>query len=233
MYGGFTTSYSWLSYKYHLCLYIYLHTKPTAQARSLEKQQRILAAMDGLLHKKSFSVISIGELAAESGVSPATIYQRFQNNDALGAVLLTLYFEKVQMWAQRPRGETSGAVTTGLTAQLRRVATDAWDQAQALGYVMRPAYLYSRRHPERTGEEWKRLAQVAREGFRAFVRDQAPELSPAMAPRAADTLCDLFNFMLLGPLLHDEDPRWHTPRARDDFADSLTALARGYLAAAI
>ncbi len=207
-----------------------MHSKPTTQARSLEKQQRILAAMDALLRQKPFAAIRIGELATEAGVSPATIYQRFQNDDALGAVLLTLYFDQVQQWARRPRDDAKGTARTDLPAMLRGIATDAWDQVQALGHVMRPAYLYSRQHPERTGAEWQRLAQMAREGFRAFVLGQAKGLAPAHAERAADTLCDLFNFMLLGPLLHDEDPRWRQPQARHEFADALAALAQGYLA---
>lgn len=209
-----------------------MHAKPAAQTRSLEKQQRILAAMDALLRRKPYGSIGIGDLADAAEVSPATIYQRFDNDDALGAVLLTLYYQKVQEWAARPPTGSSGATKTDLAAQLRGIATNAWDQVQELGYVMRPAYLYSRQHPARTGEQWQRLSQIAREGFRAFVVGHRPELTPARAQGAADTLCDLFNFMLLGPLLHDEDLRWRKPRARAEFADTLSALAQGYLAGA-
>jgi AcrR family transcriptional regulator len=206
-----------------------MRTKPASQSRSQDKQQRILAAMDGLLRTKPFASISVTELAAAAAVSPATIYQRFRNDDALGAVLLTLYFEKVHEWAHRPRPKKAGADKAGASEQLRTVAADAWDQVQALGYVIRPAYLYSRQYPERTGEDWKQAARMAREGFRGLVLRLAPGLSPRQAQRTADTLCDLFNFMLLGPLLHDEDPRWRAPRARRDFVDTMAALAHGYL----
>jgi AcrR family transcriptional regulator len=206
-----------------------MRTKPALQSRTRDKQQRILSAMDGLLRSKPFSSINVAELAAAAGVSPATIYQRFRNDDVLGAVLLTLYFDKVRDWALRPRPKSPVAAGAPLAEQLRHIAGEAWDQAQALGYVMRPAYLYSRQHPGRTGEEWNQMAQVARAGFRAFVQGHFPALSPARTQRAADTLCDLFNFMLLGPLLHDEDPRWHAPRARRDFVDALAGLALGFL----
>lgn len=206
-----------------------MRTKPASQSRSQVKQQRILAAMDGLLRRKPFSSISVAELATAAAVAPATIYQRFRNDDVLGAVLLTLYFEKVQEWASRPRPRKAGAHKASPAEQLRAVAADAWDQVHALGYVMRPAYLYSRQHPDRTGEDWARSARMAREGFRGFVLSLSTGLSPTQTQRAADTLCDLFNFMLLGPLLHDEDPRWHAPRARQEFVNALAALAQGYL----
>jgi hypothetical protein len=110
------------------------------------------------------------------------------------------------------------------------MAADAWDQVQALGHVMRPAYLYSRQHPDRTGEEWQKAARIARQGFLEFVRIHAPTLSPSRMQRTADTLCDLYNFMLLGPLLHGEDPRWKAPRARREYVDAVSELAQGYLA---
>lgn len=205
-----------------------MRIKPAVQNRSAEKQQRILNAMDALLRRKPFSTISVSELAGEAGVAPATIYQRFENEDALGAVLLSLYYQKVEAWALRPRRVERDSAAD-LASRLQAVAADAWDQVQQLGYVMRPAYLHSRQHPERSGEEWQRLARTARAGFRGFILSHAAHLKPAQAQRAAEVLCDLFNFMLLGPLLHDEDPRWRAPRARRDFVEAVVRLANGYM----
>lgn len=205
-----------------------MKAKPAIQLRSRDKRDRILNALDNLLKQQPFTTITVADLAREAKISPATLYQRFSNEDAMGSVLLALYLARSQEWAQRERPAAKPR-STKLRSQLRGIAADAWDQVAALGHVMRPAYLYSRQHPERTGAEWRRLEQVARDGFRAFLRGHAAALHMHDTDRAADTLCDLFNFMLLGRLLHGEEPRWQTAGARDDFADMLAQLAGRYL----
>jgi len=202
--------------------------KPASQLRSQQKRDRILAAMDVLLRTRPFAGISVGDLAAQARVPVATVYQRFSNDDVMGAVLLALYFAKVQEWAQRPRLKASSP-SISLHAQLLEIATDAMGQIQALGHVMRPAYLYSRQHPHRAEAEWSRLEQLAREGFGAFIRTRAADLSLPDTNHAADVLCDLFNFMLIGPLLHDDSPRWRMPGAQAQFAETLATLAHRYL----
>ena len=69
--------------------------------------------MDVLLRRKAFSEISINDIARKSGVSPATIYQRFQNRDAAASVLLELYFRRVEEWAMRPREKSASSRSTG------------------------------------------------------------------------------------------------------------------------
>jgi AcrR family transcriptional regulator len=205
-----------------------VNTKPASQARSRDKRDRVLAALDTLLRQRPFTAISVSDLAHAAQVSPATLYQRFSNEDALGSVLLALYFARCEEWARRPRPAMPPG-PSDLRSQLRSIAAGAWDQMATLGHVMRPAYLYSRQHPERTGAEWRRLEQVARDGFRAFLHGHATAVRVPDIDQAADTLCDLFNFMLLGPLLHHEAPRWHTAGAREDFANTLAELAGRYL----
>lgn len=205
-----------------------MRAKPVNQKRSQDKRDRILNALDTLLACKPFVEISIAELAKGAEVSPATIYQRFSNVEALASVLLELYFLKVEEWAKRPRRPANLGDST-LFDLLVRVAGDAYDQVSQLGYVMRPAYLYSRQRPDRVGSEWTRLHQMAVAGFKSFLAERAADTKVTNIDEAAELLANFFNLMLLGPLLHKNDSNWKTLEDREKFAESLATMAYRYL----
>jgi AcrR family transcriptional regulator len=204
-----------------------MRAKPTSQQRSQDKRDRILTAMDTLLLRKSFAEISVADLAAKAKVAQATIYQRFSNADATASVLMELYFRHVEAWARRRRQPRRRGHS--LFEALVIIALDAYDQVATLGYVMRPAYLYSRHRPERAGAEWVRLEQVAIDGFKAFLRQWSAQIRVRDIDQAAALICYLFNFMLLGPLLHGEEMRRSQLGSRKQFADALASLAHRYL----
>ncbi len=206
-----------------------LRAKPASQRRSLQKRERILAAMDGLLQRRPFTEISVADLAREAGVSPATLYQRFSNVDASASVLLELYFRKVEEWAHRPRRRPA-ASDAPLRDALRAIASDAYAQLAAIGHIMRPAYLYSREHPDRVGKGWARLQETALQGFRAFLRTRSNEVLVKDPDEAAEVLAHLFNLQLLGPLLHGAESDWRSASHRKRFADRLAELAFRFLA---
>lgn len=204
-----------------------MRTKPTLQRRSYDKRERILGAMDALLTRKPFAEISVIALAAKAKVAPATIYQRFSNADATASVVLELYFQKVEEWARRPRQRAGrpASLFDGLLA----IARDAYDQVETLGYVMRPAYLYSRHRPDRAGAEWSRLRQMALEGFEGFLQQHESELRVRDVADSAALLAYVFNFMLLGPLLHADEMGAAPLGSREQFAHSVATLAYRYL----
>jgi AcrR family transcriptional regulator len=204
-----------------------MRAKPTSQHRSQEKRDRILNAMDALLLRKTFAEISVAGLAAKAKVAQATIYQRFSNEDATASVLMELYFRHVEGWARRRRQPPRRGES--LFEALVTIASDAHDQVAALGYVMRPAYLYSRHRPDRAGAEWARLEQVALDGFKTFLQQWSAEIRVHDIDQAAALICYLFNFMLLGPLLHGEEMRRSRLGSRKRFADALASLAHRYL----
>lgn len=198
-----------------------LRAKPASQRRSQDTRERLLAALDRLLRARPFEQIGVTDLAREAGVAPATLYQRFSNTHAMAAVLLELYYRSVEDWARRPRGPA--AVPRSLHAALHAAAVDGVRQVRALGHVMRPAYLYSRQHPEHVGAEWSRLEGLAQRGFEALLDRYAAEVRVPDRRQAAAVLCRLFNLQLLGPLLHGKPDRKR-------FADELAALAYRYVA---
>lgn len=200
--------------------------KPAAQSRSQEKLQRILQAMESLLAQKPFESITIGDIAAAAGISPATIYQRFRNEDAAGAILLELYFQRAQDWAARPKNQRPDV---SLHGSLLAIGEDAWDQAAGLGHIMRPAYLYSRRWPERAGEDWKRLEAMATKGFEAFVGRHDGEITLTDPKAAAATMGLTINMMLAALLLHGGDGAPSPLHDRETFSTELASLVYRYL----
>ncbi len=205
-----------------------MRAKPTRQERSQQKRDRILAAMDALLRTRPFPDIGVADLARRARVSPATLYQRFSNVDATASVLLELYYRRVEEWAARPKKAVLPQ-DAPLFDALKRIAGDAYDQVTALGHILRPAYLYSRQHPERVGADWSRLADIAQRGFQAFLRGRVSQLSVDDVDRSANVLCYLFNLLLLGPLLHAADRLSSPARNREKFSEMLATLACGYL----
>ena len=204
-----------------------MRAKPTSQQRSQEKRDRILNAMDALLLRKSFAEISVADLAAKAKVAQATIYQRFSNADA------TARCSWSSTSGMSRRGHSAGVSRPrrgeSLFEALVTIAGDAHDQVAALGYVMRPAYLYSRHRPDRAGAEWARLEQVALDGFKTFLQQWSAQIRVRDIDQAAALICYLFNFMLLGPLLHGEEMRRSRLGSRKRFADALASLAHRYL----
>ncbi len=56
---------------------------PPRQARSEAKLDALMNAVEILLREKPYNDVSVSELAAEAGVSPAYLYTRFENKQAL------------------------------------------------------------------------------------------------------------------------------------------------------
>src|SRR5690606_31252701 len=204
-----------------------MRAKPVNQGRSREKRDRILRAMDALLRNKPFASISVAELAAEAGVSPATIYQRFSNRDATASVLLELYYQRVEEWARRHRRDDA-IERASLLEVLRMIARDGLRQVAELAHIMRPAYLYSRHRPDLVGPDWARLEKLSVDGFRALLNARSDELRVHDVDRAAAFLAYYYNMMLIGPLLHD-DSTWSLLKDPEQLATEIAAMAWQYL----
>lgn len=210
--------------------------KPTAQDRSKRTRDAIVDALDGLLREKAFHAIGVAEIAERAGVSTASIYQRFSNKEATVSILLELYMRRMEEWSLSPDGSASEVLeASSLRDALTALGLSAWRQLETLGYVMRPAYLYSRLRPELLGAEWSARMEQARLGFRTLLETYRDEIRRTDLARAADMVAALYNMMFLGLLLHREDMT-SGPAGRGlssdprVFAAELADVVLGYLA---
>jgi AcrR family transcriptional regulator len=215
-----------------------LGAKPAVQGRSRRSRDAIVEALDGLLREKEFAAIGVAEIAARAEVSAASIYQRFSNKDAAVSILLELYLRRVDDWSRSPHGGGAEAFNApDLRAALMAVGVSAWRQVEALGHVMRPAYLYSRLRPDLLGGQWSKRLEQARAGFRALLEAHRSEIRRTDLDRAAGAIAGFTNMMLVGLLLHRDDiesgPSGHElSRTPEAFAGELADFALGYLAVA-
>jgi AcrR family transcriptional regulator len=210
--------------------------KPAVQDRSRRSRDAIVEALDGLLHEEEFAAISIAEIAERAGVSAASIYQRFSNKDAAVSILLELYMRRVTDWSQSPEGGAADVLAApDLRAALMALGVSAWRQAEALGHVMRPAYLYSRLRPDLLGAQWSERIAQARAGFQGLLEAHRDEIRRTDLRRAAGAIAGFYNMMLVGLLLHRDDIEsgpsgQELSRRPEAFAAELADFAMGYLA---
>ena len=73
--------------------------KEPTQQRSLETQERILDAFEELLKETFLDDITVRQIAKKASITPATIYRRFENKDALLPVLYGRYEQRLEVWA--------------------------------------------------------------------------------------------------------------------------------------
>jgi len=208
-------------------------TKPASQQRSRETRDKLITALDELLREKEFGAISVAEIANRAGVSVASIYQRFDNRNAAVAILIALYLRRVtQWWSDLSRSASGSAGPASLREALVRVGREAWRQADDLRYVMRPAYLQSRLHPDLLDEHWRTQEERAVRGFRSLLTDHVDEIRHPDLTRAASMVAYFFNLMFLGRLLHPEGMSgWELPASGDEFAEELADFVCAYLVA--
>jgi AcrR family transcriptional regulator len=206
-------------------------TKPASQRRSRETRDKLIAALDELLREKDFGTISVVEIAHRAGVSVASIYQRFDNRNAAVAILIALYLRRVTQWWSDLSLDTSGSAdTASLREALIRVGRAAWRQSDELRYVMRPAYLQSRLHPDLLDEHWRTQEERAVRGFHSLLKDHVGEIRHPDLNRAVSMVAYFFNVMFLGRLLHPKGMSgWQLPASGDEFAEELADFVCGYL----
>jgi AcrR family transcriptional regulator len=206
-------------------------TKPASQRRSRETRDKLITALDELLREKDFGAISVAEIAGRAGVSAASIYQRFDNRNAAVAILIALYLRRTTRWWSDLAGSATGqAGRLSLRDELVLVGRAAWRQSDELRYVMRPAYLQSRLHPDLLDEHWRTQEERAVRGFHSLLANHAEEIHHPDLTRAASMVAYFFNLMFLGRLLHPEGMSgWEIPSRGDEFAEELADFVCGYL----
>lgn len=128
---------------------------PAKQARSRATLERLLKATAAVLEEGGLDAATLPRIAARARLSPATVYRRFPDKDALLQETFRRFFEEIyqrdlqlyrpELWAEVPLAEMA-----------RRVFRDLLEHNRSRAGLMLALMRYFARHPN---VEFKRQAQ--------------------------------------------------------------------------
>ena len=159
--------------------------------RSLEAHEKVLSAALVLFAERGIEATSMDSIAQASGVSKATIYNHWNDKEALLLEVMLM----VNGLDREPEDVDTGDLQRDLTIVLTRKPPDKFDAAR--NRMMPSLIAYSALHPE-FGKAWRHrvmepprqcLKRVLRRGIARGVLPQNLDLESAMA-------------LLLGPMLY-------------------------------
>jgi AcrR family transcriptional regulator len=118
------------------------------QDRSKNTQEKLLTALESLLAERFFEQITIRDIAQRAELSPATIYRRFQNKEALLPILYERYDNNLGKWA--------GSIWRGkrlerycdLASRIEWVVKEHVRFYKEFAPILRTVYVYNRLHGE-------------------------------------------------------------------------------------
>lgn len=116
------------------------------QNRSKDTQEKLLTALESLLEERFFEQITIRDIAQRAELSPATIYRRFQNKEALLPILYERYDHRLEEWA--------GSIWQGnrlkkygdLNSRIEWVIKEHVRFYKKFAPILRTLYIYNRLH---------------------------------------------------------------------------------------
>ena len=159
--------------------------------RSLEAHEKVLNAALALFAERGIEATSMDSIAQASGVSKATIYNHWDDKEALLLEVMLM----VNGLDREPEDVDTGDLQRDLTTVLTRKPPDQFEDAR--NRMMPSMIAYSALHPE-FGKAWRHrvmepprqcLKRVLRRGMARGVLPQNLDLEAAMA-------------LLLGPMLY-------------------------------
>jgi AcrR family transcriptional regulator len=174
------------------------------QKRALEKRNRIVAALGRMLKTMKFDDVTMPALAKEAGVAVGTIYQRFENKEALIPVIFELYEQRlIDFLAEDGRVEIEP--DAGLKPAIERIVYTAWAFTENEGHLLRATVLFARQRPDLMGDKWNGFIEQARQSAIQLMALFPEEVKVEEPDRAAAFLAYQLNLLPLEYGLFRED----------------------------
>lgn len=203
--------------------------RPPRQERSRRTLDRLLAATERLLARRSFEAISVQDIVRAARTSVGSFYARFPDKASLLTALYERYDQDVEPRIAAWRAAHPGPAP-GLDGACAWVAGYLVDSFRARRNLLRALALHVRQRPEVAGAGTGRR-RAAQHGFledallahRRRIRDDDPERAVRTAIFLAASACR-------ERILFDETPHARAAGpAQDELSDDLTRLLMGYL----
>lgn len=118
------------------------------QDRSKDTQEKLLTALESLLEERFFEQITIRDIALRAELSPATIYRRFQNKEALLPILYERYDYSLGEWASSIWQGKRLEEYCDLESRIGWVVKEHVRFYKEFAHILRTVYIYNRLHGE-------------------------------------------------------------------------------------
>lgn len=172
--------------------------RPPRQARSRETLRRMLDAAEVVLVKFGPEGATLPRIAKQAGLSPASVYRRFRDKDALMRAVFSRFNERSRAGVQA-EFDPETVRSLGLAAFSRRVIQGMVKGFRANAALSRAAIQYAERHTK--ADFVRKSGDSEAESFRRMVdtfliwRDEIPHADPEHAIR--------FGFVIVASVLKD------------------------------
>jgi len=162
--------------------------RPPQQARSRETLRRLLDAAEIVLERHGFEGATLARVAREARLSPASVYRRFRNKEALIAAVFER-FGQINREELEREVDAKQIRSIGIRAFTRNVVSSMITGFRARPTLVRASMLYAQSHPNLTFV--KRKAEIESKLFDKMVgifllwRDEIKHPDPEQAVRFA------------------------------------------------
>lgn len=203
--------------------------RETHQRRSRQTRDKLLNALEKLLREKDFAEIGVAEIAKEAGVSPASIYRRFDKKDGFIAVLFDLYLERLNEWVSSPEAQLD-LRGCSLRQALHKVAAGAWKQLQQQTHLLKAIYLHGRKHLDLMGDKGDVFEASMLMAMQGIIALYADDVKRKDHDKAARMLAYYFNNIFIERgLFKKQSSTWTDPLSDEDFIGEVAEFAYAYL----
>lgn len=186
-------------------------------------------ALENLLREKDFDEIGVGEIAAKAGVSPASVYRRFDKKQGFIPVLFELYLKRLSEWGMSPQAQLTLEGCT-LREALQKMAHIAWQQVTQQTHILRAIHLHGRRHLDLLGLAGDQFESAMLDAMKAILGLYKADIVRKDHDTAARMLAYYFNSIFLERgLFKDQSGDWAKTIEDTDFTNEVADFAYGYL----
>lgn len=199
------------------------------QKRSRETRDKLLNALEKLLRKKDFAEIGVAEIASTAGVSPASVYRRFDKKQGFIAVLFDLYLARLKAWVSTPEAQLN-LEGCDLRAALHKIAQGGWLQLKQQDHIMRAIFLHGRQHLDLLGKDGDVFEAALLDAMRAIIALYEKDVVREDHDKAARMLAYYFNNIFLERgLFAKQTSAWTDEIPDADFVREVSEFAFAYL----
>lgn len=208
--------------------------KPAVQARSRQTRDQLMTALEALLRQKDFDEIGVAEIAAAAGVSPASVYRRYDKKDGFIPALFEFYHERLLSWSQSQSVQAVNARNARKGASLRAVIKEnsqlVMTQFNELGHLMRPIYTYARARPDLITTQLASLSKQSAANLELELRRHRGAIKRQNLTQAAKMVIYFYESMFGDYCLFPNSlSLTEKDVSPDEFVNNVTDFIYGYL----